>query len=131
MIMHRVLPPRPHGVVDYALVVLLVLAPSWLAFGGVPAVASYVLAATHLALSLATAYPLGLFRVIPFPAHGQLELIIGSALVVLPWFLAFEGDGKAQWFFIVLGLAVLLVYALTDYRMTADERLGPGGVSPT
>jgi hypothetical protein len=120
MPLHRTLAPRPHGVIDYALVALLLLAPSWLAFGGLAAAACYLLAIVHLGLSLITAYPYGVLRLIPYPAHGQLELIIGSLLVIVPWFLPFEGDGKARGFFIVIGVAVLAVYALTNY-LAADE----------
>jgi hypothetical protein len=120
MPLHRTLAPRPHGVIDYALVALLLLAPSWFAFGGLAAGACYLLAVVHLGMSLITAYPLGVLRLIPFPAHGQLELIIGSLLVIVPWFLPFAGDGKARGFFIVIGLLVLAVYALTNY-LAAEE----------
>lgn len=121
--MHRHVAPYPHGVLDYAIVALLLLAPSWFAFEGTPAVFCYVLAAVHLGLSLATAYPLGALKIIPFPAHGRLELIVGAAMVALPWIGLFSGvDDKARWFFIIAGLAVMGLYAITDYRTTADER---------
>ncbi len=114
--MHKVLSPRAHGVLDYAVVATFLLAPSLLAFSGTPATLCYLLAGAHLALTLLTAFPLGLLKLIPFPAHGQLELIIGCALVVMPWFAAFGNDAKARWFFILAGLVLLGVRAVTDYR---------------
>jgi hypothetical protein len=119
--MHRILAPLPHAVIDYALVVVLFLAPTWFAFGGVAASISYLLAIVHLGLSLITAYPLGIWRMVPFPAHGQLELIVGCTLAIAPLFLPFEGDDKARFCFIALGLLIIGVYALTNYRGTTFE----------
>jgi hypothetical protein len=120
--MHRFLHSRLHGFVDFALVIVLLCAPSWFAFGGVAAELSYLLALVHLGLSLITAYPLGIWRVIPFAAHGQLELIVGCTLAVAPLFLNFAGDDKARWCFIAVGLIILGTHALTDYRSAPRER---------
>lgn len=120
--MHRQIPPYPHAIIDYVLVAVLFLAPWWFAFNGTPAVLSYLLGLTLLGISLATAYPLGIWRVIPFPAHGRLELIAGGAMVLLPWIGMFGADDKARWFFIIAGLAVMGLYAATDYRTLPEER---------
>lgn len=128
--MHKVLSPRAHGVLDYAVVVAFLMAPSIFAFSGTPAVVCYVLAAAHLAMTLITAFPLGFLRYIPFPAHGQLELIVGCALVAMPWFAGFGADDKARWFFVFAGLVLLGVRAVTDYRAAighdADRPATPG-----
>ncbi|HYE07824.1 MAG TPA: hypothetical protein VEL07_20070 [Planctomycetota bacterium] len=119
--MHKQLAPRPHGFIDYALVLFFVLAPSLFGYGDDDraALTSYIVAAAHLGLSVLTAYPLGLVKLIPFPIHGRMELVIAFVLVALPWIVGFSENDAARNVFIASGVATLAVYLLTDYR-TSD-----------
>src|SRR5688572_24617192 len=112
----KFLDPRVHGYLDYAAALLLALAPWLFGFGGTPAVLCYVLAASQLGMSLLTAYPLGIAKVIPFPVHGGVELIVAMFLVVAPWLFGFAGVDPARNFFIAAGLGLGVVYLTTDYR---------------
>ncbi|MBA2480311.1 MAG: hypothetical protein H0V44_06595 [Planctomycetes bacterium] len=113
--------PRTHGAIDYAVVALLLLAPHLFAFGGTPALICYIVGVAQLGMSLITAYPLGMLKMIPFPAHGQLETIAAVALIGMPWFAGFSVDSKACWFFVLTGISLLAVVAVTDYR-SVDAR---------
>ncbi len=119
--MHKQLAPRTHGYIDYLIVLFFVLAPSLFGFADDDraAVTSYIVAASHLALTVFTAFPLGLFRVIPFPVHGKVELVIAFVLVALPWIVGFAENDVARNVFIGGGIATLAVYLLTNYR-TSD-----------
>ena len=110
--MRKPISPRTHGLLDYATVVVFALAP--LAFGleGFAAGLSYLLAVVHLAMTLATAFPMGVASVIPFPVHGTVELAVGAVLAVAALFLF---SGAAFWFFFVMGVVILTVWAGTDY----------------
>src|SRR4051812_40548049 len=100
----KILAPRPHGVVDYLAVVLLALAPSLFGFGGVAATVCYVLAVVQLLMSLVTAYPLGVVKLLPFTIHGGIELITAGFLLLAPWLFGFSAFDAARNFFIVAGV---------------------------
>ena len=110
--MRKPISPRTHGILDYITVAVFALAP--LAFGleGLAAGLSYLLAAVHLAMTLATAFPMGVVSVIPFSLHGTVELAVGAVLAVAALFLF---SGAAFWFFFVMGVVILTVWAGTDY----------------
>jgi hypothetical protein len=105
------IPPRLHGILDYATVVFFLLAPTLFSntlFGGTITLC-YVLAVVHLTMTLLTDFPLGMAEVISLGVHGVVELIVSIALVVLPWILApafqkgLTGGQGAQWFYTISG----------------------------
>ncbi len=83
----KILSPRIHGILDYAVVAAFLATPSVLNLSGAPALVAYVLAGVHLGLTLGTAFPLGAIKGIPLSIHGALELIVSVSLVPLPWIL--------------------------------------------
>ncbi|MEO5510139.1 MAG: hypothetical protein ABIV28_06730, partial [Longimicrobiales bacterium] len=86
----KVLAAGMHGGLDYATVILFAAAPAILGLTGLAATLSYALAAVHLLLTLATHFPLGAIKVVPFRAHGMIELVVSIALVALG-FILFDG----------------------------------------
>lgn len=120
--MHRLIDPRTHGFIDYAVVAVLLLGPMVLGFGGTPAILSYVLGAAYLGLSLLTAYPLGAAKVVPFPLHGFIELGAGVLAIVSPWLFGFSELADARWFFLVAGISVVGLWSLTNYRAAETTR---------
>ena len=111
----KIMSPRVHGYIDYALVVLLVLAPAIFGFTAGVATLCYVLAAVQLVMSLLTNYPLGAAKLIPFPIHGGIELAAGIGMLASPWLFGFEELTVARNFFIILGVAVGMVWLVTNY----------------
>ena len=118
----KFLDPRTHGYLDYAAVAVLALAPTLFGFGGVAATICYVVAAMQLGMSLLTAYPLGVAKVIPFSVHGAIELVVAMALVVAPWLLGFSSEDAARNFFVVAGLGLFSVYLVTNYKAAGRSR---------
>ncbi|WP_437966855.1 SPW repeat protein [Sorangium sp. So ce260] len=121
----KLLSPRHHGYVDYAVVVLLALAPLALRFGPTPTAVSYVAALTHLVVTLLSDQPLGAARKIPFPVHGALESSLGVGLVASPWLFGFSAEGPARIFSVVTGLAIVLVVLATRYTSGVIARPEP------
>lgn len=111
--MRSILSPRGHGVLDYVTVALFALAPTVLGLTGLAATLSYGLAVVHLAMTLLTAFPMGVVRRVSFPTHGAVELAVGSALVLAGSFLF---EGTARTFYLMMGVVILLVYLLTDSK---------------
>jgi SPW repeat len=83
----RFIPTRVHGVIDYA-VGLLVLASPWL-FGFADSATGpwlhVLLGAVILASAAMTDFELGMVRVIPMPVHLMLDAGIGAVALVSPW----------------------------------------------
>jgi hypothetical protein len=112
----RILSPRVHGVIDLVTVLVLVLAPTIVGLGGSPAAIAYSLAAIHLLLTLATRFPMGVWKKIPFVYHGIVELIVGIALLLLPSYAGYGPGSPAKRFYLAMGAVILVVWALTAYR---------------
>jgi predicted Kef-type K+ transport protein len=112
----RAIGPFVHGVVDYASVIVLVLAPGLAGFAGRQAMICYALAVIHLLLTLATRFPLGPMKLVGFPIHGAIELIVGVLLIALPWLAGFSAGVNSRNFFVSFGFLLLVIWVLTDYR---------------
>jgi hypothetical protein len=112
----RIIDARVHGLLDLALVVIFLLAPLLYGLGGSPAAIAYALAVVHLILTLLTRFPMGLSKVIPFVAHGIIELLVGVFLVVLPTIAGYGPGSPARRFYTLIGAVILVIWILTNYR---------------
>lgn len=131
--MPKLLNPLAHGVLDYGLALTFLLAPAL--FGLEPAAArlSYVIGFVCFGASLITKYPLGAIRLLSFPAHGVAEALMAAAWIAMPWLFGFAENMAARNLFVALGIVLLAVAAVTDYRglgtraaYTGAERRQPG-----
>jgi hypothetical protein len=87
----QVIPTRVHGMLDYLVGALLIVAP-WLfgfAAGGAETWVPVVLGAAAILYSLFTDYELGVVRRIPMPTHLMLDLGSGVLLAISPWLFGF------------------------------------------
>lgn len=113
----KILSPKIHGVLDYAVVLVFLAAPTLLGLTGAAARLSYLLAAVHLSLTLLTDFPMGALRLIPLPVHGGIELAVGPALLAAPWILGFTAHARI--FYLAAGAAIFVTWCATDYRAKA------------
>ena len=114
--MHRAIGGFAHGVIDYLMVVILVIGPGVAGFRGHQATLCYLLAVVHFALTILTRFPLGVLKHIGFPIHGAIEFVVGVLLIVLPWIASFARGVLSRNFFVAIGLIILIIWFLTDYR---------------
>lgn len=112
----KILNPTIHGVLDYGLALAFLLAPNLFGFSGTAATLSYVIGAVYIVAALTTRYPLGLVKLIPFTVHGWLESAMAVGFIVFPWLFGFADDAAARNFYLVAGVGLLVVVALTDYK---------------
>jgi hypothetical protein len=112
----KIIPPRPHGYIDYLAIALLVAAPSLLGFDGIAQTVCYVVAAVYLGLCLLTAYPLGAYKAIPFTVHGGVEVVLAAAFAAFPWLLGFADEAVPRNFFLIVAGTLAVVWLLTDYK---------------
>ena len=112
----RLLGPRIHGYVDVAMILIFALAPFVVGLGGPPALISWGLALVFLILVVATRYPMGAAKQIPFVAHGIVELVIAVFLAVLPRMGGYAPGSPARRFYWTMAIIIAVVWLITDYR---------------
>jgi hypothetical protein len=111
----KILNAKIHGYLDYVVVISFLLAPSLFGFSGLPAILSYLLAGVHLLVTLLTAFPAGMLKLLPLKIHGWIELAVAPTLVVLPWLAGFADIPSARGFYVGAGAVVFLTWLVTDY----------------
>ena len=112
----RVIGPLAHGIIDYAMVIILAIGPSVAGFRGKQALICYGLAFVHFMLTIITRFPLGVSKALPFPMHGAIELVVSIMLIILPWLANFSAGVNSRNFFVAIGVMILIIWLLTDFR---------------
>ncbi|SNX60866.1 hypothetical protein SAMN06296273_2331 [Nitrosomonas ureae] len=112
----KVISPRMHGYLDFLTVILFLLAPTIFGLSDLPALLAYGLAVIHLIVTLASDFPFGIVKIIPFTVHGWIERIVGPTLIAIPFILGFSNDEAARNFYMAAGGVIILVGVLTDYQ---------------
>jgi hypothetical protein len=87
----RFIPTRVHGMLDYGVGLVLILAPYLLGFadGTAAQVVPQALGLGAILYALLTDYELGALRVIPMPVHLLLDAASGLLLAASPWLFGF------------------------------------------
>jgi hypothetical protein len=88
----RFIPTRIHGVLDYIIGIILIIAPWLLGFnsGGAETVIPVIFGAGIIIYSLFTDYELGAVRAIPMRTHLTIDVIAGIVLAASPWLFNFD-----------------------------------------
>ncbi|HET9794978.1 MAG TPA: hypothetical protein VFS34_10985 [Thermoanaerobaculia bacterium] len=119
----KLIAPGPHRLIDFVAVVVFALAPFAIGLGGLPAAICWILAVVHLLVTLATRFPGRTGGGIAFVAHGVLELVVSVFLAASSWIFGFAPGSPARRFFVTAGVALFLVWLLTDYAGRGVERV--------
>jgi hypothetical protein len=110
------IPAFAHGLIEYLAAALLIAAPFLFDFADDTATAvSIVAGVLVLVVTASTALPTGLIKSIPVQAHVIVDYLVALALIASPFLFAFTDDGTATAFFIVLGVAHLLITIATRF----------------
>ena len=115
------IPAFVHGVIEYLAAALLIAAPFLFTFeDDIATAVSIVLGVLVLGVTASTALPTGLIKSIPVQAHVVVDYLLAGLLIAAPFVFGFSDDGTATAFFIVLGVAHLLITIAT--RFVREER---------
>ncbi len=122
----RFISTQVHGVLDYIIGVLLILAPWVLGFaeGGAATWLPVIIGAAIIIYSLFTDYEFGMVRQLSMRAHLWLDGILGALLAVSPWLFNFD---EFVWIPHVLVGVVLVLAAL--FTHVVPGRLPYGGAT--
>jgi hypothetical protein len=110
------IPAFVHGLIEYAAGVLLIASSFLFGFDSNSATAvSIILGVLVLVLAGTTAMTTGLIKSLPVQAHVVFDYILAAVLIAAPFIFGFTDDGTATAFFIVLGVAHLLITIATRF----------------
>lgn len=112
-----------HGMMDYAMALLLAAGPYLFGFGGddTESLVMYACAALLFIYSLATDYELGVVKVIPMRVHLILDILSGLFLASSPWLFGFADRVFLPHF--ILGVIEVLAGLLTNSSKKDTNRL--------
>jgi len=111
-----------HGIIEYAAGVLLIVAPFVFGFDSNAATAvSIVAGLVVLAVAASTEGPTGMIASIPTSVHVLLDYALAGVLVAAPFLFGFSGESAPTAFFIVIGVAHLLITIGTRFGSRANR----------
>jgi VIT1/CCC1 family predicted Fe2+/Mn2+ transporter len=122
--------PFVHGVLDYLLAALLIAAPFLLGFDSDAAIAvSIVAGVAVLMLGAFTSWATGIVKSIPPVAHAMLDYALAAILIASPFLFGFTDDSSATAFFVVVGVAGILLAIATRFVPDSPARPRRGGTT--
>jgi len=124
-----------HGVVEYAAAGLLIAAPFLFGFESQAAQAlSIVLGIVLLGIAASTDSPTGLAKIIPIGIHVVGDFALAALMIASPFLFGFTDEAAPTAFFMVLGIAHVLLTIGTRFlepraggRGTTASRPSPPG----
>jgi hypothetical protein len=123
----RFISTRTHGVIDYLMGALLIVAPYILGFADGTAAQwiPQIIGVALIGAALMTDYEYGTIRMIPMPVHLLLDVAAGALLAVSPWLFGFAD--RVFWPHLILGLLEVGAGLMTR---TTPETVAPIGTRP-
>lgn len=128
---HHSIGALSHGILDYALGILLIVGPSVAGFAGAKAKWAYIFGGLLIVLAIVTRYPLGIVKIVGLAVHGFVELVLILCLLAAPWFGSFTTGVTSPRFYWAIGLMMLVLWFLTDFRGVRDRIPPVAAVPPT
>ena len=110
------LTPKAHSLFDVYFICFLFLSPILFGMEGPARWVLWGICAFSVVVASASDTPLGLVKLIPFPVHGMIELVLGIAFPFLPYLLGFSNLPNERHLFYGLSFGTLVLWFLTDYR---------------
>jgi len=111
----KIITPKIHAIIDFLLVMLILISPRIFTLSETASTLCYVLGIAHFLLTIFTDFSGGIFKVLHLKFHGLVECLISIILIVLA-FTYFKGELIDEMYFACLGLLILIVFTLTDYK---------------
>jgi hypothetical protein len=110
-----------HGVIEYAAGVLLIASSFLFGFeDGAATALSIVVGVVALIIAASTEGPSSLVDSIPIAVHVMLDYTLAGVLIAAPFLFGFSDESAPTAFFIVLGVAHLLITIGTRFRAAKE-----------
>jgi hypothetical protein len=106
-----------HIVLEYGVGVLTIVAPFLFSFDDTVAdLVAVLVGIAILVMAVVTDAPTGIARTLPVASHVVLDYVLALFVIVSPFVFGFSDDTAATAYFIVLGVAYVMLAVLTRYR---------------
>jgi hypothetical protein len=117
------IPLTVHGLLEYGIGVLSILAPFLFGFNDqtAPTLVSVLLGAAVLVMAVLTDAPTGVSRTLPMPSHQVLDYVLVLVFIASPFVFGFSDRGAALAYFLAVGVGHLLVTVNTRFRVSEVE----------
>jgi hypothetical protein len=115
-----------HGILDYALAIILAIGPSVAGFGSRQARWCYIFAGVLFVLAVLTQV-----KFIRLHVHAAVELLLAVLLILMPWIAGFAAGIKSRNFYVAVGVLMIVLWALTDFRGRRDAPVADRAAGPT
>ena len=116
----RVIPSKIHGIADYLVGILLILAPTLFGFadeGDAQVWIPRILGIATIVMSLMTDYEWGIIKVIPFQMHLAMDAAQSIILLASPFLFGFIDEPANEWLpHIVVAIGEMAIVALSYPR---------------
>jgi hypothetical protein len=110
-----------HGAIEYVAGVLLIAAPFLFSFESDAATAVAVVAGVVvLIIASSTDGPTSLINSIPTATHVVLDFVLAAVLIAAPFLFSFSDEVNPTAFFLLIGVAHLLVTIGTRFKSARD-----------
>jgi hypothetical protein len=109
-------PLYAHGLAEYGVGGLSIIAPFLFSFGDTATVVSILLGAGIIVLGFVTESPTGVVRNMPIASHVVLDYVTSLLMLVAPFVFGFTDDAAATAYFILIGVGFLLLTIATKYK---------------
>jgi hypothetical protein len=117
-------PAFVHGLLEYAVGILFIVAPFLFGFDATAATAaSVVIGLALLAFTACSDLPTGLVRSITPGVHLTVDVVLAVLMVALPFLLGFTDEGAPTAWFIGLGVLHLLLSIGTRFDRRENSRV--------
>lgn len=110
------IPISLHGVIEYIAGIAFIIAPLILDYdSGVATGVSVAVGIVILVVAATSAMPTGLIPTISVSVHVTLDFVLAGFLIIAPFVLGFSDEGAPTAFFVILGIAHLLITIGTKF----------------
>ena len=110
----KIINPKIHAILDYAVVLFLFCSPFLFHFGPAVTIFTFALGLVHLIMTFITDFPGGLTSLLSLKVHGMVELAVSIVLMIFALVGDFE-QAIESYFYIGFSIAVFSTWVLTDY----------------
>ena len=126
------IPVFVHGLLEYAVGALFIVAPFVLDFdSGAATAVSIVIGVLVIVLAAVTAGPTSLVNQMPLGVHVALDYVLAALLIGAPFLFGFSDESDPTAFFIAVGVAHLLITIATRFvKLSSAEPARAGRRRP-
>lgn len=114
-----------HIIIDVVFIIALVFGPAYAGFSGRGADLAWILGGVMFLVVALT-----LIKAIRMAIHGFVEIIVVLLILIAPWFWDFARGVHSRNFFMFVGVVMLAIWFMTDFRGLRSVGRADGPKSP-